>query len=381
MVLDLQGFGRKVRQYREQLGLSHGEVSEATGISEERLASLENGERSPSGDEVLILADFYKCDYKFFLSNEKLAPFEQTDILFRRFGNDFSRNDRRTVQEFLFLAEVESYLQDELGRKPEKLFVFKKVGSYFKGHGEQAAPALRSFLGYSNNEIPRDIYKDFRSVGIHVFRRRLDNSNISGLCIKHPVAGECTLINYSEDVYRQRFTAAHEAAHAILDTEEEVVVSFAGRRDLSELRANTFASQYLMPPSFLQRLPDPRRWSDGDAVRWANELRVSTDALAIALSEAGLIDRGTQERIKSVRVPRETKKDPELPDTLSPGERTRKEELLKRGLSSYYVGLCFDAYREGIISAARLTEVLLLDGDTELQELAKLYGEPLQYGD
>jgi Zn-dependent peptidase ImmA (M78 family)/DNA-binding XRE family transcriptional regulator len=382
MALDLQLLGEKLKGYRDQFQLSCEEVSKATGIDAETLANFERGERSPTGDQILILADFYKCDYKFFLSNERLAPFEQTKTLFRRFGEEFSKQDRWAVQEFLFLAEVESYLQSALSKEEAKEFSFKKTGTFLKGHGQQAAAALRQLLGYPDNQVPRNIYEDFRSIGIHIFRRRLDSSNISGLCVRHPVAGKCVLVNYSEDVYRQRFTAAHEAAHAILDEEEDVIVSFARQeKDLREVRANTFASHYLVPPAFLRYLPNPSKWNSTDAIHWANELRVNTETLSIALSEARLIDSAAQERIRSFRVPKEMKQDPELSETLSPRAKERKEELLKRGLSDYYVGLCFEAYRQKIVSAARLIEILLLDGDTELRELAQLYNETLHYGD
>lgn len=136
-----------------------------------------------------------------------------------------------------------------------------------------------------------------------------------------------------------------------------------------------------MPPAFLQRIPEPSQWNSEKAIHWANTLKVSTEALAIALSEAGLIDAATMGIIRGVRVPQETKEDPELPATLSPRPQARKKELLQRGLSNYYVNLCFEAYRESIISAARVAEMLLLDGDAELRELAELYGETLQYGD
>ena len=382
MALDLQLFGDKLKRYREQLQLSLGEVSQATGIGEAALAAFENGAGSPTGDDVLILADFYKCDYKFFLSNERLTAFEQTDTLFRRFGDEFSRQDRWAVLEVLFLADVELYLQSTLGKAPPRSFTFQKIGGYFKAHGEQAAAALRTYLGYADHQVPLNIYQDFRALGMHVFRRRLDNSNISGVYVRHPVAGPCILVNYSEDVYRQRFTAAHEAAHAILDQDEDVIVSFTrANTDLREVRANTFASHYLMPPAFLQRIPDPGQWDSAKAMHWANALKVSTEALSIALSQAGLIDHETEQVIRTVRVPREAKEDPELPETLSPRARARKEELLKRGLSDYYVSLCFEAYRERLVSAARLAEMLLVDGDTELRELAELYGEVLQYGD
>ncbi|MES1023393.1 XRE family transcriptional regulator [Gloeocapsa sp. BRSZ] len=304
MTFDLALFSSKLKRYREQLDTSLDEVSTLTGISIQELTFLENGDRRPTGDEVLILADYYKCDYQFFISNEQLAPFEQTETMFRRYGNEFSRGDRWAVQEFLFLCESEAFLLGLMPRKDDKPFGFTKVGNYFKGHAEQAAVRLRSHLGYSPNQVGCDIYDDFRSLGFHIFHRELDNSNISGLYIKHPTAGKCILVNYSEDVYRQRFTVAHEAAHAILDEEEDFIVSLLSKENnLVETRANTFASRYLMPPEFLSKIPEPKVWDEAKAIDWANRLKVSTKALAYALKNADLISTSIEARIKSVRVP------------------------------------------------------------------------------
>lgn len=232
-----------------------------------------------------------------------------------------------------------------------------------------------------------DVYEDFRRIGVHVFRRQLGNSNISGLFIKHPIAGKCVLVNYSEDVYRQRFTASHEVAHSILDDEEDkekvvVVVSFSERSkdDYSEIRANTFASRYLMPPELINRIPDVEQWTPEKAIDWANRLKVSTEALAYSLKSLNLISDSTVAQIKSVRVPKISKVDPELPENLSPKSRQRREELLRRGLSTFYVGLCFDAHEQGIISAGRLAEMLLVDGH-ELNTIADIYGRRLRHGD
>jgi Zn-dependent peptidase ImmA (M78 family) len=107
------------------------------------------------------------------------------------------------------------------------------------------------------------------------------------------------LVNYSEDIYRQRFSAAHEMAHAIFDADQGASVSFErpDGADLVEVRANRFASCYLMPPAFLSKLPDPNGWGDSDAIGWANMLRVSCSALAISLREAKLVDQATYARI------------------------------------------------------------------------------------
>jgi len=378
MAIDLRTLGSKLSKYRGQLKESIDECASATGIDVDRLTSIEAGQAEPSGDEVLILADHYRCDFKFFISNEQVAPFEQTETLYRAHGNDFTKEDRRAVQDFLYLCETEDFLMRELGRPP-KSFSFSPTGSFYKGHGETAASKLRAALGYSDREVPRDVYAEFRSVGVHVFRRKLGNSNISGLFIMHPTAGKCALVNHSEDIYRQRFSAAHEMAHAIFDSAQEASVSFErpSGSDMLELRANRFASCFLMPPAFLAQLPDPALWTDAEAQKWANNLRVSCTALAISLKEAKLIDTGTYNRIRNLHVPREAKIDPELSENLTATQRQRKSHLLELGLSNDYVSLCFEGFSAGVISIGRLAEALLCSHG-ELAELASLYGRTLR---
>ena len=60
MTFDLILFSSKLKKYREQLKTSLEEVSVLTGISIQSLSTLENAERRPTGDEVLILADYYR---------------------------------------------------------------------------------------------------------------------------------------------------------------------------------------------------------------------------------------------------------------------------------------------------------------------------------
>jgi hypothetical protein len=57
-------------------------------------------------------------------------------------------------------------------------------------------------------------------------------------------------------------------------------------------------------------------------------------------------------------------------------QRERKARLLELGLSDFYVGLCFNAFSNGIISVGRLAEALL-SSQAELTELANIYGRSL----
>ena len=116
MSIDLKSLSSKLAKYRGQLKESIAEVAAATGIDTARLTAVEAGQTEPTGDEILILADHYRCDFKFFISNEQLAPFEQTETLYRAHGEDFTKEDRRAVQDFLYLCETEAFLMQELGQ-------------------------------------------------------------------------------------------------------------------------------------------------------------------------------------------------------------------------------------------------------------------------
>lgn len=380
MTLDRSMFSNKLQRYMTQFQVDSHEVSASTGIEHERLLGLLSTLKAPTGDEVLILADYFKCDFKFFISSERLAPFEQTEALFRKHGSELTSDDRWAIQEFLFLCECQKFLLDEIQPGAMHPFTFTKHGTLYKTHGKEAAIALRGHLGLAAREIPQDIFKVFRDTGLHIFRRKLGTSTISGLYIRHPVAGNCVLVNYDEDLFRQRFTVAHEVGHALLDTEQAFVVSFKkwDQSNLSEIRANAFASNFLLPRETLATIPEPQTWTESKFLEYATRFMVNTATLAYALQDSNLISASDVEMFRKLTVAQEIKTDPELALSLSASSKHRKMSLLERGLSSSYVGLCFDAYERSVVTAARLAEMLLVT-EFELSEVAALYGKVISH--
>lgn len=380
MPINVKKITERLKKARTLQSLSVESVSRDTGVLVERLLDIENGAEEISGDEILILADYYRHDFRDFVEEGRPSPFDETEILYRRNGTDFTPQDRRSIQEFLFLCEIESELEKQLDSQKTE-FRYAAKGSYFKGHGENAADALRKFLNHKENEVPMDVFLDFRKIGVHIFRRRLSSSDISGLYLKHPLAGHCILVNYDDDVYRQRFSVSHEVAHAIFDSSEAVSVSYNrtsskyDNKDMREIRANRFASCYLLPPNLL---PSNVIWDKSSARDWANKLKVSTSALSYALFDAKKVDKQTAERIRSFRVLSTAKADPEAPQKLTKLQLSRRKEMLERGLSNYYVNLCFEAYKNNIISFGRLSEALLAEHGS-LREISILYGVSIQH--
>lgn len=377
MSFDLNLFGAKLERCRTNLQLELKELSAKTGIDENRLSKLEKGEIEPSGDEVLIFSDLYKQNYNFFISNQQKSASEQVDILYRKFGNDFSKEDRWAIQDFIFLCEAEYFILKELDFRTVH-FDFKPTGTFFKSHGVDAAVKLRTRLGLKDDQIINDPYFTFRQLGIHIFRRKLSNSNISGLFINHPTAGKCVLVNYEEDIYRQNFTLAHEVGHTIFDFLDSINISFLkwSKNDLKEVRANSFASNFLIPKSLFQKF-SASNWTEKQVLDVANQLQVNPEPLAIAMKEAGIIDEERFSVLRRLKIATADKLDPELRN-LSPRYLEAKENLLQKGLSSYYVRNAFECYNRGIISAGRLAEILL-SNESELIQLLSLFNLQLTY--
>ena len=77
MAINSKTLGLRLRAYREQLQESVEEVSKATGLSASRLAGMESGDIRPNGDEILILADHWNCDFQSLLSDEAGAALQR----------------------------------------------------------------------------------------------------------------------------------------------------------------------------------------------------------------------------------------------------------------------------------------------------------------
>lgn len=383
MSIDLNFFGKKLKKIREQLDCNFEEIELNTGLNKERLEKYESGSLEPSGDDILILADFFKCDYNYFISGDRFTTYDNTEKLFRKYGTEFSKEDKWAIQEFLFLCENEDYITKNL-ELPIKPFVFNKNTNFEKQQGIDAAKELRIHLGYCKyNEFSNDIYSDFRKLGFHIFRKKLFNSGISGLCLLHKDIGKCILINYNEDIYRQRFSLAHEAGHAILDDlEEDINVSFEKDKNdnYSEIRANNFASHFLIPEEFLNYLKKQNFiWNDNLLIKYTSLLRVNHKTFIFALNNARIINNQIKNELLKIRPLKSDKYNEELTNDLPQKIRDAKSIVLQKGLSTYYVRNCYEAYHRGIISLSKLSEMLLTT-ESEISELLNLFNLKIIYG-
>src|SRR5438874_438112 len=104
---------------------------------------------------------------------------------------------------------------------------------------------------------------------------------------------------------RQRFTLAHELGHLLAGDDQGVhldrdIFDKAQAKDPSEMRANAFASAFLMPERILRDAVGSIGLTDQSFAALACELTVTPSALAYRMLQLRLIDAGTCDRYKAI---------------------------------------------------------------------------------
>jgi len=54
-------FAQRLKELREEQGLTQSQLGAKTGISQAGIAKWETGDRSPSIDSIIALANFFNC--------------------------------------------------------------------------------------------------------------------------------------------------------------------------------------------------------------------------------------------------------------------------------------------------------------------------------
>ncbi|KAA0096937.1 ImmA/IrrE family metallo-endopeptidase [Mycolicibacterium sp. P1-18] len=158
-----------------------------------------------------------------------------------------------------------------------------------------ATSALEPFTGPDEAVLtPIDPVVVARQLGINVYSSALP-ADVSGYIVKRAASSAPDIfLNSEHSPVRQRFTCAHELGHyfAILNKGANAPDTYVFKRDAlascgidnSEIYANQFAANLLMPESVVRDLV-----SQGlDVIEVARELHVSVDAMSHRMRNLGL---------------------------------------------------------------------------------------------
>lgn len=383
MAFDYAVLGRKLKDARESLLIIPQESASWLQISLQEYLDIELGRNRITGDQLVLLSAMYRRDFRYFVTGDYPSAESQVQEMFRR-NAALSQRDRVAIQEFVRLCEYEDFLEREIFQRQSTVIPNYGQASfghtYFKRQGEEAASFERERLGLGQLPI-ENIFDLLRTQDIHIFKRQLEDKNISGLYINHPVAGHCILINYLDDLYRQNFSAAHEYCHALFDSSQGQEVTYLkslNEKSKLEWRANSFAGNFLVPKQRLELDYSPADNYDEwvSLIRQiAERFRVSSQVVTIRLNELRWIDEGLQKQLFQDRrlvIKHDQKFDPETPPSLSLGIQEKSTQIVRKGLSWHFITLGTEAYRRREITYHKLLDMLLLPLENGYQLLHEL---------
>ena len=162
---------------------------------------------------------------------------------------------------------------------------------------------------------------------------------------------------------RQRYTLAHELGHILAGDGDEVIdQNITTGKTPQETRASAFAAAFLMPAAALRAAfkggASPTEVLIADLL---SRYRVSLDALAFRLNNAGIIDAATRDavwRMASARIGLRRGRAADL--------QARRERRLPQGVLSRAV----EAYVKRRISIRPVASLIQIDADALLEELS-----------
>lgn len=92
--------GERLRQAREYLGFSQGEVAEHMSLSRPAITNIEAGRRKVSTFELARLAALYRRPYEHFLGEIEEVPQDATTGALFRAAQELSEGDKQQVLRF-----------------------------------------------------------------------------------------------------------------------------------------------------------------------------------------------------------------------------------------------------------------------------------------
>jgi Zn-dependent peptidase ImmA (M78 family)/transcriptional regulator with XRE-family HTH domain len=252
MAIDLATIGRRLKEARQNCGVSQEAAAEAIGVPRTAIVHLEAGNRSISTIELAELAQLYRRPVAGFLAEDETQEEDFLVALHRLTGEGLSSKDlEREVTRCVTVCREGYELETMLDRHPRHGpptydLVAPKSFAAAVMQGETVAEEERMRLGLGHSPIP-DMAELLSCEGIWATGAKLPDE-MSGVFLHQPAIGLVILVNYGHSRGRKRFSYAHEYAHSLLDRKRSVnVTSKQNAGELIEKRANAFAASLLVP--------------------------------------------------------------------------------------------------------------------------------------
>ena len=296
----------RLRSARRANGLTQQDAADRLEIARTTVVAIEKGDRPIRPDELVAFARLYKRPVNELL---RQAPVPVDFVAQFRLSPSPDINVEQTLPAIELLqhladdyVELERIAQAPLPQRyPAEANI---AGIAPNSAGETLAISERNRLGLGDGPAQQLRQMLETDVGLRIFCIKLP-SKVAGLFVNSHEYGACIAINALHPFERQRWSLAHEYAHFLAQRNitEATMLHGYQRVPAAERFADSFAENFLMPASGLQRRFQEVRRARGDGVTPADLLhladlyQVSLEALVRRLENLGLVKRYTWDRL------------------------------------------------------------------------------------
>lgn len=364
----------RVRDAITRAGLRHGDVARQVGLDPTALSKALNGQRHFRTLEIALIAELLAIPVGQLISDDL-----GVDVAVAARAQPSSDHDAVAAALDLVteLLDLDALLT-ELGYASPAWRVSPpppppgdEIGQSEVRQGAVLAEELRRRL--SDESLPGDLDRFAHwieeKLGVCVHFAPLP-SGLDGLSVARRDF-RLALVSSTVSATRQRFTLAHELGHLCAGDAENVLVDEDVFIDRSprEVRANSFAANFLMPAEQLRERCRAQDVDEDLVSRLTGEYRVSVDALAFRLHNLDIVDGAGRDRVRAMNSRKIALRAGRLDDLRARDEHRVSGLLLQRTL---------DAFTDGRISIRPLASLLRAPADELLAEMSPSVGDSAQ---
>lgn len=287
--------GHRLRQARQLALRTKQSLADPLGVSPAAIGQYESGTTPPRAELIPVLATELGVPREFFAAGRPLARLETDNAYFRSLRSTTSRQRAKAISYTEQLWELVNTIEKHV-RLPQVNLPGFVGGEMEPGSLPSdpiaAARALRKAWGLGTKPIPH-LIRTIENRGIVTILVPFAEEEVARIDAFSTLALSRPIIVLSpdraNDVYRHRFTAAHELGHLVLHGER------AGSDPQLEREADRFAAEFLTPQLVIQELL-PRRLDFRKLNYLSEQWGVSIKSLIYRCREVGLLSDATARR-------------------------------------------------------------------------------------
>lgn len=287
--------GDRLRQARQLALRTKQSLAAPLGVSAAAIGQYESGVTPPRAELIPLLAKELDVPREFFATGRPLARLQIADAFFRSLRATTAKQRAKAVSYTEQLWELVHAIEKHIRLPTVNLpgFVGGEVEpGALPSDPIAAARALRKAWGLGTEPIPH-LVRTIENQGIITILVPFAENEVaridafSTLSLSRPII--VLSPDRANDVYRHRFTAAHELGHLVMHGE------LAGGDPKLEREADRFAAEFLTPSLVIHDLL-PRRIDFRKLNQLSEQWGVSIKSLVYRCREVGLLSDATARR-------------------------------------------------------------------------------------